>query len=154
MFSSSGLSASIVDERVAHGLDVLRRQAVGLAVCAVSLVVEHGARAECRGEPQVEHRVVGLAVVGAPQHRAGQPLAQHLAVAEPEDGHHLAGVDGLRRADRDADAAQRLDELHQVPGNSVWRKRLRRAGASDGHQSNSLVQAKLARRALPGRTGA
>ena len=141
MFPSSGLSDSICDERVAHGLDVLRRQPVGIAVGVAVVVVEHGAVTQRGGEPQVEHRVVGVAVVGATQHGAGQPLAQHLAVAEPEDGHHPARVDGLRRPDGDAHPAQRLDELHQMPGNSVWRKRLRRAGASDGHQSNSSVQA-------------
>ena len=58
------------------------------------------ARAQCRGEPQVEHRVVGLAVVGPAQHRAGDALAQHLAIAQAERGHHPAGVHRLRRAHR------------------------------------------------------
>ena len=56
-----------------------------------------------------------------------------LAVAESEDGYHLARVDGLRRADCDSHAAQRLDELHQMPGNPMWRKGLRRSSASDGN---------------------
>ena len=73
-------------------------------------------------------------MVGAAQHRAGDALAQHLAVAQAERRHHLAGVDGLRRTDRDPLPAQRLDELHQVAGHAVRRQRLRRPGAADGHQ--------------------
>ena len=65
-------------------------------------------------------------MVGTAEHRARQPLPQHLAVAESEHGHHTPGVDRLGRSHRDAHPAQRLDELHQVSGNAVWRKGLRR----------------------------
>ena len=73
-------------------------------------------------------------MVGAAQHRAGDALAQLLAVDEAEHRHHPTGVDGLRRADRNPLPAQRFDELDQVAGNSVRRQRLRRAGAADCHQ--------------------
>ena len=79
-------------------------------------------------------RVVGVAVVRPAQHRARDALAQRLPIAEAEHAHHPAGVDRLRRTHRDPVPAQRFDELDQVAGNAVRRQRLRRAGASDGHQ--------------------
>ena len=73
-------------------------------------------------------------MVGATQHRARQALAEHLAVAQPQHRHHPTGVDGLRRADRNALPAQGFDELDQMARDPVRGQRLRRAGAADGHQ--------------------
>ena len=73
-------------------------------------------------------------MIGAAQHRAREALAQHLAVAKPQHGHHPARVDGLRRADRNPLPAQRFDELDQVTRESVRGQRLRRAGSAGGHQ--------------------
>ena len=120
-----------VQQHLPHRLDVVGRQAFGRADV---LVVEHRPGAQRRGEAQVEHRVVGVAVVGPAQHRARDALAQHLAVAESQHGHHPAGVDGLRRAHRNALPAQGFDELDQVARHPVRGQRLRRPGAADGHQ--------------------
>ena len=72
-------------------------------------------------------------MLGAAQHRAGEAFAQRLPVAEAQHRHHLAGVDGLRGAHRDALAAQRLDELDEVAGQPVRCQRLRWSGAAHGH---------------------
>ncbi len=120
-----------VEQRLPHGLDVLGRQAL---IVAVALVVEHGPGAQRRREVQVEHRVVGVAVVGTTQDRARDALAQHLAVAQPQHTHHPTRIDRLRRAHRNALSAQGFDELHQVARDSVGGQRLRRTGAADGHQ--------------------
>jgi hypothetical protein len=42
-----------------------------------------------------------------------------LAVREVEGGEHARGVDGLPRPDRHPVAAQRADEVDQVPGQAV-----------------------------------
>ena len=112
----SSFSASRSSSICAHRLDVLGGSRHVLSGRSSDVVVSSNdrPRAQRGGEPQVEHRVVGVAVVGAAQHRAGDALPQHLAVAQAEHRHHPAGVDGLRRTDRDALPAQRFDELDQV----------------------------------------
>ena len=95
-------------------------------------------------------RVVGLAVVGPAQHRTGDALAQHLAVAQPEHGHHPAGVDRLRGAHRNPLAAKRFHEPDQMAGQPVRGQRLGGADAAGGH----LVQPAAPRWRVAGRTGA
>ena len=91
----------------------------------VGVLVDQDRAATQRGRPpQVEHRVVGLAVVGAAQHRAGESLAQHLTVTQAQHGHHPAGVDRLRRADRNPLGAKRFHEPDQVAGQAVRGQRL------------------------------
>ena len=69
-----------------------------MVVVAVA-VAENGFGPQRSGKEQVEHRVVGVAVVGSAQNRARHALAQRLAVAETEHPDHPAGVHGLRRSD-------------------------------------------------------
>ena len=79
-----------VQKRRAHRLDVLGRQALRWTSASSSSSSNDRLRAQRRGEPQVEHRVVGLAVVGAAQHRTGDALPQLLPVPEAEHRHHPA----------------------------------------------------------------
>ena len=118
-----------VEEHLPHRIDVFGRQAVGVRL----VVVQHGPGAQRGGKVQIEHRVVGVAVVRPAKYGACKTLAQGFAVAEPEHAHHPACVDRLRRAHRDTLSAKGFNELDQVAGNTVRGKRLRGAGAADGH---------------------
>ena len=83
---------------------------------------------------QIEHRVVGVAVLRSAHHGARErPRAVprgHRVRAHASPGRHRPS----RTGPPNALPAQRFDELDQVAGNTVRRQRLRRAGASDGHQ--------------------
>ena len=89
----------------------------------LDVAVDGGPLPHGGGEPQIEQAVVGGAVPRPAQQRAGEALAHHLAVEQVECGEHVAGVDGLRRPDRDAPRPQRLDEPDQVARNTVRGKR-------------------------------
>ena len=83
MLARSSFSAEHVEQRLRAS--PRRPRAAGPVVVGVIVVVEHDRPgAQRRREPQVEHRVVGVAVVGAAQHRAREALAQRLAVAQPQ----------------------------------------------------------------------
>ena len=130
MLASSSLSFSRSSSIGPHRLDVLggRPSASSIAV------VEHGPRAQRRREVQVEHRVVGVAVV-----RGGAAPRTPCPRAAPRGrrAEHAITRPASTVSDGPTEmplSAQGFDELDQVARDAVRRQRLRRAGAADGHQ--------------------
>jgi len=140
-----------IEQHLAHRFDVVGRQ-LHLGIDGAFLS-DRRPGAQCGRPPQVEHRVVGFAVLGPAKHRTRQTFAQDLAVAEPEDSHHPAGIDGFRRAYRDALPAKRFDEAHQMARQTMRGQRLAGANAADGHQ-RGLSSAAVRRWPDSGRTDA
>ena len=123
-------------EQVAQRVDVDRRRPRRRAA---STSPSAGALPE--REPQVEQRVEGLALPGAAQQRGGEPLAQLArGRSRSSSAMHRGGVDGLPRPDGDAVAAQRVDEVDEVGGQTVRRDGVRRRSA---HQLSRSSRGRL-----------
>jgi len=128
-----GVFGQQIQQHLAHRLDVVGGQSV-VVLRVVGLVVgDHRASAQRRREPQVEHGVIRLAVIRPAQHGARDALAQYLAVAQAQGGHHPAGIHRLRRADRNPRPAKRFHEADQVTGQPVRGERPGGSDAAGGH---------------------